>query len=129
MPSGYENFLRRVRQTFRKPRKAARSLKDRMLDKMRAEGIDVPGTNAEYELKRTRAGWSQRSAGAWSWFIIRKWRDDVVPVGEIIGSCAPLKECVKKGAPIYPNRLSGRGWETDAPDETKPVHERHQGKA
>lgn len=129
MPSGYDNFVRKVRQTFRRPRADKKSLKDRMLDKMRAEGIEVPGANSEYDLRRTRAGWAQRSAGAWSWFIIRRYDEDGAPMGEIIGSCSPLKECVKKDAPIYPNRLNGRGWETDAPSEADKVHKRDKGTA
>lgn len=131
MPSGFDNFARKVRSTFRRPRSDKKSLKDRMLDKMRAEGIAVPGENAEYELRRTHAGWAQRSAGAWSWFIIRRIEcvSDGPAPGELIGSCSPLSECVKKGAPIYVNRHNPYGWETDAPDEAKPVREGRQGKA
>ena len=123
MSSGFDNFARAVRRTFRRPCAGRSSLKDKMLNKMRAEGIAVPGTNDEYELHRTRAGWAQRSAGAWSWFIIRRLEfvgDGPAP-GELIGSCSPLSECVKKGAPIYVNRHNPYGWETDAPVEAKPI--------
>jgi len=93
-----------------------KSLKDRILDRMRDEGIEVLYGNGAYELCRTYAGRHQRSCGAWAWFI--RLREVVAghPCGDFVGSCAPASACVKRGSRIH-RSFVGACWEIDPPED------------
>jgi hypothetical protein len=41
------------------------TVRERMLRRMRAEGVDLP---EDTELVRIYAGWAMKSRGCWSWF-------------------------------------------------------------
>lgn len=84
----------------------------RLLRFLREQGVELPGPDRHWRIVRTRAGYWQRSAGAWSWSL--EWRSDngdltgaPTAAYHSIGSQYSVSECLKPGAcldgdTIYP---------------------------
>lgn len=48
------------------------SLVEKIVEGLKKEGIEWPNGAGNAEIKRTRSGSNQRSAGAWRWFMLAK---------------------------------------------------------
>lgn len=102
--NGYANFVRKVNAMGRRRKRASSpSLTERILKLLREKNIEVPGTDADYELIRTRAGHWQRSEGAWSWYLQKKHsackKKEPSP-SPFVGSIYPARMCITSACVI-----------------------------
>lgn len=66
---------------------------ERLIERLRAEhGLDIP---AGARVRRTYAGWAQRSQGALSWYLVDTDGRDVQHLGCTIGSHTPAGDLVR----------------------------------
>jgi hypothetical protein len=69
-----------------------KKLASKIVSLLERHGIRWPGGPENAVIVRTRAGHWQRSAGAWSWFLLRKDGETCYPS---VGSQYPASELIK----------------------------------
>lgn len=83
------------------------SLVEALIQKFADAGHELPGDPDDYEIKRTRAGRHQRSAGAWSWFLWHPWDSGLAGQASQFGSQWPAGKCAKAKTSIYVHPVHG----------------------
>lgn len=66
---------------------------DRLIRRLREEGVFDVEPDGEYRIRRTYAGWHQKSAGAWLWTLEQKHGDVWL---DLFGGCEPLSDLIKR---------------------------------